>query len=108
MGTGASSASECIPLGRIALADIEQAAGDGTLVPASGGNSGQQQFNVWVSNLKRALEFLEAGQKQVGCAGVRNALALADGQPSPNDVVTGPARAGVEAALRRILGEYGC
>ena len=108
LGTGSTSADQCIPLGRIAESEIAQAVSEGTLVPASGGNGGQKQLESWSGDLSRSFKFLDGRQQQAGCSGVRIGRSKADGQPSPKDVVAGPARAGVEASLSRIVKEYGC
>ena len=105
---GSTSADACVALGVILVGDVQQAIADGTLVPMGNGNGAAQQMQGWLSDLQRSVSFLAGRQKQAGCVGVRNALAKADGKPSPKDQVTGPARADVAAALQRILDESGC
>jgi hypothetical protein len=108
LATGSTSANHCIPIGRVAVVDIERAIQDGSLVPFDPGKAGRKELETWVGDVKRSVDFLEGPQKQAGCVGVRNAIAKADGDPSPKDRVKGPAREKTETDLRRVSDENSC
>lgn len=105
LNVGSTSAADCISVGEIAVDHIESAIQAGTLTAASGGKSGENQFNAWVTNVQRAVRFLDGPQKQAGCVQVRNAIAKAGGN---KPVVTGSSVAQVVADLQRVLTENGC
>ena len=99
VGTGSTSADACLPFTELLMIQVADAIAAGTLEPAGSG----KRFERWQARVEQAIGFLAGPQHQAGCVGLREAVRLADGQPSPADWVAGPATAAIVSMIQLVL-----